>query len=611
MTFPDRRAVNARALILQRNALIALCRSLSLEQTGAVLGTAVDSLCELMGMKGALAYRANGQALDLVAEHGLPRRAQAWLRRLDVADPDPWFVAQRAAQTLRGHTDTELAKTRAGVGIAQTLGEAGWGALAAVPLLVGRKLEGVLVVAAASGDDLDREALRTLEATAGVLAIALGREDLAARERERIEQGAALQLAAVGLMAASVREDLEEPLATTRMRLGRAEELVRKLRAAEEHSPDSLPPGGPPSRQIARVTALDELAELTFELMQTVQRMADMTHRLRPGRDAEGDQTLDLARVTAQAVAVMRAHFDAQGIGLSLVGDELELAVEGRPDELRLLVQQLLFDAVRQAKASGMSEARVLVTLSDEERRHVLAVELAGEGGYDAAAALYDALVVRERDATHKNLGLAIAREIVLGHHGHIEVGSADPLEAVGSGRVTLIRAVFPRSPKSLPPADERESLPTPTLRPPKAASPIVLWIDDDEVWTATVKRFLDSYDVRVARTLAEARLLLGKLTELPDAIFCSVSLVDGDCHELHRHVTPQLAERFVFVSSGVIPTPTANYLRGSGCPTLIKPLSVEEVRAILAREDELESQRISAPTLAPIPGHGSEPPAR
>ena len=578
---------------MQRNLLVALCHALAQEQVGAVLSSAVESLVQLLGMRAALAYRVVSGALELVAEQGVPRRVMPWIKRLDADEAEPWFVAQRAAKTLHVEIDEGLAQARAGVGIAPVLREAGWGVVVAAPLRVARRLEGVLVLAAASPAELDRDTLRAVEAVAGLLAIALSREQLAERERDRLEERDSLQLVALGLMAASVRDDLKGPLSTMGVRLDRQGELIRTLRERVGSSQDS--PGDV-------LPLLDELAELTFELHQVARRMQDTTHRLKARREGTTSRTLDLSRVTRESVAWMRSHFDAQEIGLTLVGDEVALPVEGREDELRMLVTQLLFDAARQVRAGVEEERQVVVSLDSDSVRFALTVQLVGAEDRSAAAALYDALVTRERPTSAgRHIGLAIAREIMLAHRGHLELGDSASDELAESGRVTLVRAVFPPSPESLSPEDDRESLPTPTLRPAKTTSPVVLWVDDDDVWTSSLRRFLTTHEVRVATSVAEARAELANLTEPPDAVFCSVDLPDGTGVDLHRAAAQRVAERFVFLCAGVLPAHVAAYLQTSGCPTVSKPITLEEVAAILAREDADDSGRSSVlPTLSP-----------
>jgi len=54
----------------------------------------------------------------------------------------------------------------------------------------------------------------------------------------------------------------------------------------------------------------------------------------------------------------------------------------------------------------------------------------------------------------------------------------------------------------------------------------------------------------------------------------------------LHTRVKarrPEIAERFVFVTGGACSKQEADYLRSSGCPTLLKPLKIEDVLAALA----------------------------
>jgi signal transduction histidine kinase/ActR/RegA family two-component response regulator len=585
----ERRVVSARELLAQRNVLITLATALGQDAPGGVMSVGIEVIRQGLKLRGALAYRSESGHLTLVAEADMPRKAQAWLKHLPLGDEHPWFVAQRVAQRLRSEVDTNLAEERAGVSIAGMLREEGWSALLGVPVALGRQLKGVLVLAAGNESELDREKVRVLEAAGMLLALALEREEQRERQSERLEEAATVQLATVGLVASSVAEDLDGPLHALQLQLDYHEELVRRLRSesVDQH-------------------LLDELSELAFEMAAGIRRVSDLTMRL-AGSQASAESTLDLSRVIRTAVAMMHPHADARGVRLELEGADDELAVDGREAELRMLVVQLLLYAVRHC--ADVEEPRVIVSLHDEEGRCSLSLETTGRGASDKRSGIeiFEALLSRGGGSEIDRIGLGLAKQTVLAHHGHIEVGRS-PLGGM------KIRALLPLSALSIQPPEDRQSVPTPTLRP-EGDERIVLWIDGDELWTAGARRFLEGYEVRTASSSVEARLRLAELTVVPEAIFCSIQLPDGSGLDLHRVAPASLAERFVFVSEGVLPLESAAYLRESGCPTLIKPLTIDEVMAVLEQRQSYPDGRSSGvPTLRPSspsrpPGRSSDPP--
>jgi signal transduction histidine kinase/ActR/RegA family two-component response regulator len=548
---------------------------MSQEQVGGTMGAALDAFVQALGTVGALGYSAGRDGLTLVADHGLPQKARPWLRHLALGEQDPWFSAQRVARRQRSEVDTELAKQRAGVSIAPVLREAGWGAVAAVPMALGRHLYGVLVLAAAGAEAFDRETLRSIEAACGIVALALRGDSDEGRAAPELEHDTTTQLAAVGLLASSVADDLAGPLRTLQLELEYQESLVRGLRVHGD------------SRE------LDELGELTFELAAGVRRIHDIVKRLESSIDASAAGALDLARVARNSVGLMRHHLDSQGIELQVEGDDAELPIDGREPELRMLVVQLLMQAVAQCLRADAHPPRIAISVGSEDDRVFLAIDANGRPPVSrrSGAEIFDALFARGQRAQVDRLGINLAKRTVLAHNGHIEVGPS----ALGG---TQVRVVFPRSAGSVHPED-RESLPMPTLRPMKSNNPVIVWIDDDEVLARSMERFLSSYEVRTAATMAQGRARLADLTAPPAAVFCAVELSDGPGSELHRDVASSLGERFVFVSSGVIPAEVASYLLQSGRPTLIKPIHVDEILAILERYND-SGARLVATTLRP-----------
>lgn len=578
MAGEGKRVVSAKELLAQRNVLVALSRALSADTAGGVLGVAVDVLSRTMAFEGVLAYRVDGTELELVVEQGVPRKAKGWLTRLDLSDAEPWFVAQRVAQTVKSEVDERLAKQRAGVSIAPALREAGWAAVAAVPVAIGRELFGVLVAASKSSTAFDRETMRVLEAAGGVLALAHGRRSDGDREGERLEQTATVELATVGLMAAGVAEDLAGPLETLRLQLDFQESLLRSLRA----------------RIGEEMHELDELGELIFEVGAGVRRIGDIAGRLRMSSARPEPVTLDFAQILRAAVAQMQGHIAAQDIVLELVGHQQEMPVDGREPELRLLVLQLLLQAIEQCvRGQDVDSRHILVTLRREAARCVVSVDVTGRppGAKKSGSEIFDALFARGRASQMGRMSMSLAKQTVLAHNGHIEVAPS----TLGGTQVSVM---LPISASSIDP-QARESMAVPTLRPLESRDPVVLWVDDDPVMARSMKRFLRHYDVRVAATIAEARVLLAELTSVPAGVFCLVELVDGSTVELHRDVAQSIAERFVFMSSGVIPAAIASYLLESGCPTLIKPITLEEIIDMLEGGAD-DTGRPSAPTLDP-----------
>ena len=109
-----------------------------------MLSDTLDLLLAGVACVRGAAYTAGGGALDLVAEHGLPREHLAALERLPLAGV-PWFIAQRAAQQRKMAIDSGE-EGRGGPIDRATLTATGRAHVVACPLPVGRHVHGAIVL---------------------------------------------------------------------------------------------------------------------------------------------------------------------------------------------------------------------------------------------------------------------------------------------------------------------------------------------------------------------------------------------------------------------------------------------------------------------------------
>src|SRR5690606_7432862 len=121
-----------------------------------VMGPALEMVVRVLRAEGGIAYRLEDGQLTLVSEVGLPRRAKGWLAHLPV-DAEHWFVAQRVAAARKVLVDADVAGSRAGMGIRPALEDVGWQVLCGTPIRLGRRVHGVVVVAAGRREAFDDE----------------------------------------------------------------------------------------------------------------------------------------------------------------------------------------------------------------------------------------------------------------------------------------------------------------------------------------------------------------------------------------------------------------------------------------------------------------------
>ncbi|MEP7125510.1 MAG: response regulator, partial [Byssovorax sp.] len=129
-------------------------------------------------------------------------------------------------------------------------------------------------------------------------------------------------------------------------------------------------------------------------------------------------------------------------------------------------------------------------------------------------------------------------------------------------------------------------------------------WIDADDLFLEIMVQSLQEFEVRVARTAAQAMQMLAYGSE-PALILCNVRLPDRPGHALHSEIatrSARLGRRFVFIADGVLTPEIASYLIRSRCPTLMRPIDLDQIRGLSLRDDAPVRGSVGVPTLSGRP---------
>jgi CheY-like chemotaxis protein/signal transduction histidine kinase len=581
----------AARVISPLDLLVILSRSLAGTKQGGMLSDTLDLLLAGVGCSRGAAYTASAGTLELVAEHGVPRQHRASLERLRLAGA-PWFVAQRAAQQRKMVIDDGREGAVGPIDRA-ALTAAGWAHVVACPLAVGRHVHGAIVLAWAADEEPQPAALATLEIACNLVALQMACQSDVQRRAEGQNVGVrAARLTALGLLAGGFAEEASARLA----------DLARGL-TEQQHSVEALLER-PGSRSLTAMSARGaEIASALQRAQAGAARFLAVTERGAPER-------LELREIAADAVALIQPMFRQRRIDVELRADAGHLVV-GRRGELIQLVVQLLLNAIGAPDDGGDPRSEDLIprgyVLGVERRAadEVVTVTDAGDDGSGARASLFDE--VKQMD--EHPIDFAVAQEIVVAHEGHIEMGAPGPggdvscsvvLPAAGTGTALSGRyAAIGNAPAHL----QRQLA--------DGVRPVLHWIDGDDLFLEIMVQSLPEFEVRVARSAAQATQLLAYGSE-PALILCNVRLPDRPGHALHSEIAarnPRLGRRFVFIADGVLTPEIASYLIRSRCPTLMRPIDLDQIRSLALREGVL-ARDSGAPTLSaqPPPNAGRAP---
>ncbi|MEZ4301937.1 MAG: hybrid sensor histidine kinase/response regulator [Polyangiaceae bacterium] len=560
---------------VQREGLLSLTRLLVGAHGGGTLSESMEIVAQTLGVEACAAYDADRDSLTLVAHRGLAPEVCEELRRLSRSE-DPWFIAARAAKSRRVVAEAEVAASTSNATVAQGLARL---AAVAVPLVAAREVLGVFVLLHRRAEVFDAPASSFLEAAAGVITLARKAERAEPPATQRREEAQMGPLAMAGMLAAHFADDIRGPLASMALVL---REQDRTLSALTD-------PNVEPKAVVAPLRQLIQEAQLAVRRAQTV------TDQIVSAAQATRREPLSLSAVLAEALHAVKPMAKSRGVNLV---PQIEGAhrVLGRRSELMPAFVAMLTNAVN-ACEDGPHTRRPTVMLTMETDPRGVAVSIEDTGG--GVPADLRARIFEPYFSTHDGaagIGLTLAKHAIVSSSGHIELATSSALGGA------LFRVVLPLAAEAR--KERRTSLSSATLRK-LAPRPSVLWIDRDAVFLSGARRALSAYEMRTAGTAADGERLLAE-GPAPEIIFCELDLPDRSGLDLHAQIARRnqdLADRFVFVTDGVLSPERAAYVLGAGCPTLVKPMGLDEIRTFVQQasgERGEPSSRRSARTVPP-----------
>ena len=375
------------------------------------------------------------------------------------------------------------------------------------------------------------------------------KRELESRVEERTEKlgkaQAALvraeRLGALGQLSAGVAHEINNPLSAI---LGNLQYLKRTLTKQGHFQEVS--------------GAVDDSLVAIDRIKRIVRRLLDAS------RAAAHDEVTNTAcRV---AVAVRGAVRVAESMRDSRLRLDLDvpdaLCVRGERYMLEQVLTNLLVNAY-QAMPEGGKAGRVRIAAKESGERIEITVKDDGVGmSAETHGRLFEPFYTTKPLGKGTGLGLAVSAGLVHAMRGSLSFESS---EGAGTeARLSLLSAAEP----SEEPASE-------TTLPPLRQR--LLFVDDDDVVRRATQRTLSrAFDVVTANGVQSALDALHG--DSVDVIVCDVMMPDGGGEALYtklRSENPNLAQRMLFLTGGVMVAGAKEFLEHQPQPVLTKPLEL------------------------------------
>jgi PAS domain S-box-containing protein len=369
------------------------------------------------------------------------------------------------------------------------------------------------------------------------------------------------RMASVGILAAGVAHEINNPLTYVITSLDHARDQLTSLRQSFDPSIAS------------QLTPLETSLSNARDGVDRV-RMIVRDLRAFSRGDTGPMSPVDVERVLDSAINVAanairgKARLVREYAGVS--------PVLGDPARLGQVFTNLLVNAGEAIPEGGADRNRIRVTTSEASDGWIT-IEIADSGGgvpNEVVSRIFEPFVTTKSPGEGTGLGLAICHGLVKNMRGEITLASTGP-----SGSTFRVR---------LPKARDT-SAPPRSSRPPKGKGPRlrILVIEDEAILASTLRLALgDRHDIVIANSGTKGLETLATDKRF-DVVLCDVMMPDRsgmDVFETVEAEFPELAPRFVFMTGGTFSARADAFFARITNPRIEKPFSMDEIDSLLKR---------------------------
>lgn len=405
-------------------------------------------------------------------------------------------------------------------------------------------------------------------------------EDVTERRQMEAQLAQADRLSSMGMLAAGVAHEINNPLSYILYNLESLTEdlplltgAVDMCQAAKADAPKEPAAGlelGSPDP-----TAFDDVELRFLDALNGAHRIKEIARGLGTFSRVEEDQLLevDLNRVIEFALNMASNEIKYRARVVKDYGDiPPVLGSEGRLSQVFL---NLFINATHAIEEGDVEHNAIEVRTRQEGGQVCAQVRDTGSGIPEKTLAnIFDPFFTTKGAGVGSGLGLAISRSIIEGYQGTISVRSI-----VGTGTCFTIRLPAADT-KSLatpePVEDEDEECASPPSR--------ILVVDDEPGIRRAMGRILRPHQVVEAGSGEQARDILEGDPEF-DLILCDMMMPRWsgvDFHEWLSRTIPALAGRVIFITGGAFTPRAREYLKRTKVSSLEKPFDPRTLKRMV-----------------------------
>ncbi len=402
---------------------------------------------------------------------------------------------------------------------------------------------------------------------AGRRALVYVRDVTEERDKE-LRRLQAEKLASIGMMAAGVAHEINNPASFVLANIEALLGLLRLLDDKLKHDP-----------VVARKLGLKEML---FEAMSIVQESKEGMARIyRIVRDLHS-----FSRVDDDATAVTDVNAALES-SLTMLRSELRYraAVERdlkatrpvRASAARLgqVFLNLVINAAHAMPEGNLKRNRLRIRSFDDPDTDTVVIEVEDNGPGippEVMPRIFESFFTTKPPGLGTGLGLPISRDILRSVGGELTADSEVGRGALFRVRLPAIEGAVgdrPRSYSSLPGLRRRR----------------ILAVDDEALLLKAYRRMLiEHHDVEIALGAKEALRLLEEERTF-DVVLCDLQMPDitgGEFHHMVKTRWPALAERFIFITGGAFSTEARRFLDESDLPRIHKPFQLADILELI-----------------------------